>query len=791
MTDRIEKEMEENTQSVNISDIIHTTLRKWPWILVSVAICVGLAVVYVLRSQPVYSRTASIVIKDDAQGNSISDLDAFADMGLIQSYSNINDEINKLKSPDVMTEVVKRLKLDVNYSVPGTFHKDVIYGTTLPVKIELPSLLEEESASATIDIDAEGYYTISDIVRNGEEYSLVETEPARLDSTVTTPLGAVTLKPTDYYHLGETYKIFITKSPVSLATKAYSDALEIKLQSDKGNTIDLTLNDKVAQRAEDVIDAVINVYNEVWIDNRNQIAISTSNFINERLKSIELELGDVDQDISSYQSEHLIPDVQQAASIYMAENQAANAQILDLNNQLQMTRYMRSFLTDANNRNEVLPANTGIGNSSIESQISSYNQILMERNQYASNSSDAHPKVMALDVQIANMRSAIISAIDNQIVAINTQIKNLQSNKSKTTAQIAANPNQAKYLLSVERQQKVKESLYLFLLQKREENELSQAFTAYNTQIIARPNGMKTPIAPRKARIVMVAFVIGLLIPFGVTFCAESLNTKVRGRKDVDGLSIPFLGEIPMIKRKKGQKDELVVVKQGNRNVVNEAFRVLRTNISFVTSKTDQATVIMLTSFNAGSGKTFIAINLAMSLAIRDKRVLVIDGDLRHASASTAAGSPSKGLSDYLVGKITDINQVIVKSPDCDKLDLLPVGTIPPNPTELLESDLFPELIAELRKRYDFIFIDCPPIEMMADAQIVEQVADRTIFVVRAGLLDRSMLPELEKIYQSKKVKNMGIVLNATASDGSRYGYKYGYGYGYGYNAYSKYNRNE
>lgn len=787
MTDRIEKEMEENAQSINISDIIRGTLRHWPWILVSVALCVGLAVFYVLRAQPVYSRTASIVIKDDSKGNSIkSDLDAFSDMGLIQTKSNINDEINKLKSPDVMTEVVRRLNLDVNYMVPGSFHKSVIYGTTLPVKIDLPSLLEEESASATFDISADGYYTMSDVIRNGDEYAFVQSSPVPLDSTITTPLGAVTLKASDYYRPGEEYKVFVTKSPVTSAAKAYSAALEISLQNDKGNTIDLTVNDQVAQRAEDVIDAVINVYNEVWMDNRNQIAISTSNFINERLKSIEHELGNVDQDISSYQSEHLIPDVQQAANIYMAENQAANAQILDLNNQLQMTRYMRSFLTDANNRNEVLPANTGIGNSSIENQISNYNEILMERNQYASNSSDAHPKVMALDVQIANMRAAIISAIDNQIVAINTQIKNLQSTKSKTTAMIAANPTQAKYLLSVERQQKVKESLYLFLLQKREENELSQAFTAYNTQVIARPNGAKTPIAPRKARIVMIAFVIGLLIPFGVTFCIESLNTRVRGRKDIEALSVPFLGEIPMVKHKKNQKDELVVVEQGNRNVVNEAFRVLRTNISFVTSKSNEGSIIMLSSFNAGSGKTFVSLNLAMSLAIRGKRVLVIDGDLRHASASTAINSPSKGLSDYLVGKITDINQVIVKYTDCENLNILPVGTIPPNPTELLESDLFPELMSELRKRYDYIFIDCPPIEMMADAQIIEQVADRTIFVIRAGLLDRSMLPELEKIYQLKKFKNMGIVLNATAADGSRYGYKYGYGYGY--SDYSSYN---
>ena len=784
----MEQELDDNSKSINIIDVVRSTLRHWPWIVASVAICVGLAVFYVLRSHPVYSRTASIVIKDDTDGSSISnDLNAFADMGLINTNSNIIDEINKLKSPDVMNEVISRLNLDINYSVPGTFHKNVVYGSTLPVRIELPSLLQEESASATVEVDKNGKYVIYDIKRNGEEYPFEQAAPVPLDSTLITPLGAVTLRPTDYFVLGDEYTVYISKSPFSLASNGFSSAITIEQPNKDGNTINLTVKDRVPQRAEDLINAVIDVYNEIWIDNKNQVAVSTSNFINERLRAIEQELGSVDQDISSYQSEHLIPDVQQAASLYMAENQKAEADIIGLNNQLQMTRYMRDFLTDARNLNAVLPANTGINSSSIEKQISDYNKIQLLRNDYAANSSDAHPMVMSLDTQIADMRKAVINAIDNQILAIETQIKNLQKNKSQTTAKIASNPTQAKYLLSVERQQKVKEALYLFLLQKREENELSQAFTAYNTQIIAKPHGLKTPIAPRKVIIVFAAFIFGLIIPFGATYVMQMLNTRVRGRKDLENLAVPFLGEIPMIKFRKGQKENFVV-KQGSRNVINEAFRVLRTNIGFVSSQDSSCNVIMITSFNAGSGKSFIAINLALSLAIRGKRVLVIDGDLRHASSSAAIGSPSQGLSEYLVGKVNDVNSVIVKYKECEKLEFLPVGTIPPNPTELLESDRFPTCVEELRKHFDYIFIDCPPIGLMADAQIVEQVVDRTLFVVRAGLLDRSMLPELDKLYQSKKFKNMGIVLNSTSAEESRYGYgyKYGYGYGYGYGYHSK-----
>ena len=285
-----------------------------------------------------------------------------------------------------------------------------------------------------------------------------------------------------------------------------------------------------------------------------------------------------------------------------------------------------------------------------------------------------------------------------------------------------------------------------------------------------------------------MAFVIGLIIPFGITYLRETMNTKVRGRSDVDNLTLPFLGEIPSQKVKKGDSgDSRIVVKTGRRDVINEAFRVLRTNLSFMSAKDAGCKVIMVTSFNPGSGKTFIAMNLGVSFAINGKRVLVIDSDMRRASSSAFISSPTQGMSNYLVGEVENVNDVIINDSIVKGLSVLPVGTLPPNPTELLESRRFAEMISALRSDFDYIFIDCPPVEMMADAQIIETVVDRTIFVIRAGLLERSMLPELERLYEEKKYRNMGLVLNATIAEGSRYGYKYGYGYGYGYGNYSHY----
>ncbi len=783
MAEIIEKEIETSSQSINILDLTLNTLRHWKWIVISVCVCLLFALICVLRAQPIYEREASIVIKDDTQGNSISsEMSAFADMGFLQTKSNILDEINHLNSPDVMTEVIKRLDLMMNYYTKGTFHKNVVYGPALPIDVDAQSLLDEDAMSMNVNINADGTYVISDLKTAENNFDFVQDKPVPLDSTIVTPIGQLTVRRTAYFTPGEEYDIYVAKSTLSSTLIKYQSEFNIKLFNDKGNTITITVKDNSPVRADDLIQTLISVYNQKWIENRNIIAVATSNFISNRLNSLEHELGNVDKDISSYQSEHLIPNIETATDIYMKENQEANNQILELNNALQMSRYMREFITSPSNRNSVLPTNIGINNPAIEKQLSLYNDVVLERAQYG-NATTEHPYVIKLDNNISEMRAAIIAAIDNQIVGLNTQIKNLRATQSKTTTQIAASPNRAKYLLSVKRQQKVKESLYLFLLQKREENELSQAFTAYKTQIIAMPHGSKFPIAPHKARILGIAFILGLLIPFGVMFCIESLNTKVRGRKDLENVNAPFLGEIPDINKKNKKKEtkNSIVVKQGSRNPINEAFRVLRTNLSFIARTDEGAEVEMVTSFNAGSGKSFISVNLGASFAIKGKKVLVIDGDLRHASASQYVGMPSKGLSDYLIGQVSSPESVIVKVNDNIPLYVLPVGSIPPNPTELLESDRLPQAIDKLRSQYDYIIIDCPPAEIMADAQIVNKYVDRTIFILRAGLLERSMLNELEKIYKSKKFKNLGIILNGTHVNGGRYGYRYGYGYGYRY----------
>ena len=573
-----------------------------------------------------------------------------------------------------------------------------------------------------------------------------------------------------------------SKESADMMADSYTQKLRAELGNEDATIINLSIDDASVQKAEDILNTLIEVYNEKWIQDKNQIAVSTSRFIGERLGVIENELGHVDENISNYKSEHLLPDVQAASSLYMSQSAENKKEIQTLTNQLATAQFIRREL-GGKEMNQPLPTNSGIANVNIESQIGEYNKMVLDRNRLIANSSEKNPLVKDLGNSMQSMKRTILQSVDNLIVSLNTQIRSIRQQEATTTQQLASNPSQAKYLLSVERQQKVKEELYLYLLQKREENELSQAFTAYNTRMITAPRGSALPTAPNKKNILLVALALGLLVPAVIIFMQENMNTKVRGKKDLENLSVPYLGEIPLYFRNKKKKNKFseyaIVVEEGNRNIINEAFRVLRSNVDFMKSKNTEQKVFIETSFNPGSGKSFLSMNIAMSFAIKGKKVLVIDGDLRHGTVSAYVGSPKKGLSDYLGNKEVVWNELLVIDKKYPNLHIIPVGTIPPNPTELLEDGSLATLMQDLRDEYDYIFIDCPPIDIVADTQIIEQYADRTLFVVRAGLLDRSLLPELESIYQEKRFKNLSVILNGTESTGGRYGYRYGYHNGY------------
>ena len=771
---------------IRIQDLWSMFVPKWYWFAISLFITLTIAVLYLLSTPPIYTRTAAILVKDNSKSSSsTSAMNDFSDLGIFKSNTNINNELLTLKSPTLMTEVVNRLGLNETFTIRKGLKNVDLYKVS-PVTITFCDKIEVP-LSFTIKFSSKEAFAISELEISGEDIG--ETLSAQMGDSIQTSAGIMIVSPTQEFtdaFIGTSIRY--VRGSVRAAVDTYSNALVAELGNEDATIINLSINDTSIRKAEDILNTLIEVYNENWIRDKNQIAVSTSQFISDRLGVIESELGHVDENISSYKSEHLLPDVQAASSLYMAQSAENNKELSMLNNQLSTAQYIRREL-NTKQLDQTLPANSGIVSANIETQISEYNNLVLDRNRLIANSSEKNPLVKNMASSLRSMQRTIIQSVDNLIVSLNTQIRSLRRQEEATTNRLASNPNQAKYLLSVERQQKVKEELYLYLLQKREENELSQAFTAYNTRLITAPRGSMFPTAPRKMNILLVAFAVGLLVPAVGIFMKENMNTKVRGRKDLENLSIPFIGEIPQysgtkkkwweFKHRKRQDMKIIVVNEGNRNIINEAFRVLRSNMDFMASKDNNQHVFVLTSFNPGSGKSFLAINIAISFAIKKKKILVIDGDLRHRTVSSYVDSPNKGLSDYLNNQIEDWKEIIVSYKGYTNLHILPIGTIPPNPTELLEDSKLSMLIEALRPEYDYIFIDCPPVDIVADAQIIEKWADRTIFVVRSGLLDRSMLSELENMYTGKRFKNLSMILNGTESTGGRYGYRYGYHYGY------------
>lgn len=793
------------TGGIRISDLLLILVSHWYWIVLCLILSFGVAKYILLTTLPIYTRTSSILIKDMTKGSLLGgSAYGFGDASLMMQNTDLNNEVYMLKSPAVMLDVIHRLNLQMSYMMDGKFHSADLYGTNLPIDVKILDIPDQEACSMTISFTGDSTFVLSKFRQNKHD---IESAPlsGRMGQTLVTPLGKLIVTPTPYYYMPER-PIRVSHLRQQTALSKYTD--ELKVGTYDGSTIiSMEIQDHDFQRAEEILYNLIQIYNEQWMEDRNQVSYSTNQFINDRLKVIESELGNVDSNISDYKSEHLIVgNAESMAGLYI--NQAANAssQIVDLNNQMYMAKSLRGYLTNESAATQLLPSSQTLGNAAITGQISDYNKLLLRRNNLISASSLENPIVKDIDVQLGALRATLISSIDTHINDINVLLRSAQGVKATSNSRVAVSPNQNKYLLSVERQQKVKESLYLFLLQKREENELSQAFTAYNNRIVTPPSGKLEPTSPVAIRIYGMCLLVGLLFPIVILVLGELANTSVRGRKDLDVLTVPFLGEIPMNdpdsrfvrffkrlnnrlnffkSRRKEDKTLHILVKKDSTNVMNEAFRVVRTNLEFVAGRSNEARVIMLTSFNPNSGKTFIASNISIALTYKDKKVLVIDMDMRKRSLSALVGKRLPGLSNFLGGYVDDYHTLIKPFKDSPNLHVLPAGKIPPNPTELLYEEKLDAMLQQMRKEYDYIFIDCPPLEIVADATIVSRLADMTLFVIRAEALQLTALPDVQKYYDENRLPKMTILLNAPTDAFSRYGYhrygtRYGYSYGYG-----------
>ena len=766
---------------------------KWFYVI-SVVVCLCLAALYLYVTPKSYVRVAKLIINEDAQANVMSDLISMTGGSGAGSYSsNANNEAEAFASPDLMEKVVERLSLEAAYTEDQGIRKVSMYKTS-PVEMTRVDTLVKTSFSFRIRKTGEDSFELVDFTVGPDKLRKVEVEGV-IGQDVETPVGAVRIDAAMNFGEWDRDILVSWASPAAWA-KVYASNLTVTVTGKNSTVLALSMTDRFATRADRILGTLIDVYNEEWITDKNRSARNTAEFITGRIAVIEKELAGIETDLKNYKEENNLTDIKALGQAYLDEMSAVSAKNFEVRNQLSIAGYIRDYLNDPKNARALLPSNSGLSNTNVESQIAEYNTLFLEREKLVSNSSENNPLISDINYSLDAIRSAILRSIDNLIGTLEIQAAQIESEEAKLLSGMASSSGQEMELLSIERQQQVKQSLYLYLLQKREENDIASLMTVANTRVIVNPNGSSSPSAPNTMMIFLAAVFFGLAVPFGILFLSRMLDTTVRSRDDIAALPSPFLAEIPMIRtelkwwqsvfpervKKRIYKDRHlgIVVEKGNRDIQNEAFRVLRTNLDFMLGKTGGAKVILVSSFNPGSGKTFVSMNLAATMALKGAKVLLVDIDLRKGTLSKALGIHNEGLSMYLSGNVSEPGEVTGKLGD--NLYAIPSGILPPNPSELLLSERFRNLLDKLKSEYDYIFLDCPPIEIVADTAIIAGNADLTILVIRAGLLDKRALPMVEEAISGGVYPRMAVVLNGVEPKPRKYGYgRYGYGYGYGY----------
>lgn len=765
-------------------------LANIKWFILSVILCLALGYVYQARQQRVYKRQAVILFEDsDDNGGSVSrssrnnGLNTLMQLNGISVGDNLKDEMFILTSERLMTRVVDSLGLDVDYMTSSGLHNVALY-TDRPFEVTF-----FQKAKAPIQFEAQiksdGTVKLSNFVaynmNTGKKKTFKEHVSTRPGTMVKTPVGNLQINKTtlfDRFPQGKTIRI--SQVPVELAAKAYKEKVSASAYDKETSLVVLSVQDINTARADDLLNAIYETYKQDVVDNKNRVASSTANFIDKRVALIGQELTQVENRLASFKQQNQVVDFEKAAGTVTSQTADARQQALQLETQLSVARYLQEFLQNNSNEHQIIPS-INLENATFNGQISSYNQLMNERNKNAANSSEQSPFVRDLDKQLASQRSSILSSVRSYVRSVEMQARAARNNENSLMGQVNHAPQAAKQALDIQRQQNLKEALYTYLLNKREEVALQLAINEANVRMVENPLGSNSPVAPRKMVIMFIAFIIGLLIPALFVWVRELFDVTISGRQDIDGVvTAPIVGELP---HWASPSEDALITHCAADDPIVEAFRMLRFSLTFVRRS---AKVIVLTSTTPHHGKSFISRNLSVVFAMANKRVLLIDADIRKRTLTGKFGRTA-GLTSWLVDedKTMRLEDIIVKDSLTKGVDFLPAGILPPNPAELLMGDRLEDLVAEAREQYDYIIFDTTPMFGVADASIVDRVADLTLYVMRVGVQEKAFLPELEKMYQDKKIRNLCIVLNDSDVKARKTGYGYGYGYGqyggYGY----------
>lgn len=785
---------ERDDSLLNFQFLIKTFILNWQWFLLSLIITMSAAMIYVRYSLPVYQVSAKVLIKDEdntssrGRSNQIMNTNT---LGILTSTDGFDNELEILKSKSLAEETVLDLKLYVNYYSVGKIIDVPVYDET-PVLVDLnKEKLEVLEGPVKLHISKDNnIYNVQGVcMKNGAKQ--VFNGQGKLPFIIKSPVGTISLVQNPRFVESGVKKKYIANiynpkavinSYVNIGVEPLSKTTSIAV---------LTRNDLLPERAKEYLKHLVTVYNRQANEDKNIIAVRTEEFINQRLEKINAELGSTDGAIERYKRNNNIIDAASSAQLSLSQSNEADISLRDINTQIMLMQSLKEYMQTPTNKYQTLPSNVGLKDPSAASLIGQYNQIALERNRVLRSASEHSPVIQELTSQLDALVSSINGAIDQSKRGLEIQKKAIMSTYGKYTGKLSQTPEQERFLTEIGRQQTVKSSLYIMLLQKREENSITLAATSDKGRLIDEPAFMGK-VKPKTAIIMLIALLLGIGIPLLILILKELLRYRIEGRQDVEKLTdCPIIADIAMANESiKAVGD--IVIKENQNNQMEEIFRGMRTNLQFILKESQN--VIMFTSSVSGEGKTFVAGNLATSFAFLGKKVLLVGLDIRRPRLSHLFGMDNKkeGITTLLTKNSVSTDDVLslcMPSGVNKNLDLLIAGPIPPNPSELLTRSTLKEIFDILRKEYDYVIVDTAPVGLVTDTLHIGKVADATVMVCRADYTEKSSFSMINDFAENNKLPNVSIVVNGVDMSKKKYGYAYGYGkYGkYGKSTYRSY----
>lgn len=788
----------EEKSSFDFATIYTALILNWKWFVLSLIICMGAAHIYLRYATPIYQSAAKLLIKDDEGsrssfkgGNSIM---SATNLGIISNSNGIDNEMEILKSRTLAQQTVYDLKLYVNYRHEGKLKDHILYGDQ-EVNIDMDlEHLKKLNAPMNLKITREGRnfhvtgsynVPIDNNTFNPEAVNIDKTFSA-LPATIGTRVGVVRFTQNGNYMLRDGESLKATMIAPEIAAGKYVGNLNVTESSKTTTIVDLVLNDEIPQRAIDYLKQLAIVYNRQANEDKNEIAVRTEQFINQRLEKINAELGSTEGQLENYKKRNNMVELKMNATQAVANADQYAQKLSEANTQVALLDELTRYMNEPSNRHQPIPSNVGLSDASATSLINEYNKIALQRNQLLHSASENSPTVTPLTAQLDDLNSSIKRAMTQARAGLKIQRNSIAAQAGKYEGQINNTPEQERMLTQIGRQQEVKSGLYLMLLQKREENSISLAATADKGKLIDTPV-FAGKVTPKNSIIMLIALILGLAIPAGILFLLEFFRYKIEGHNDVEKLTnLPIIADVAIASERAKTKADIVVHENKN-NLMEEIFRSLRTNLQFLLKQHDK--VIMFTSTTSGEGKTFIASNVAISFALLGKKVILVGLDVRKPRLAELfeIDDHHHGITNLLVKdevNWSDVKEQIIPSGINDKLDILMAGPVPPNPGELVTRESLDQTMEQLKEHYDYILIDTAPVGLVTDTLALGRISNATVYVCRADFTQKASFGLINSLSMEKKLPNMSIVLNGVDLSKKKYGYYYGYGK---YGKYGKY----